>query len=152
MESKNIEEQFDTLQNTTGQNHFNVYSEGGCEINPGGKGGAAAVIINSDTKKMKEVYRGYRASTQKRMEIVAVIIGIQKLPDNCKISLFTESKYVVKTLQGKYPINKDEDLWKDLSRAIGTKDLTVKWIGGVLVIIIMSVVKNYVIKLEMAKN
>lgn len=130
MENKNIEKQLETMQNKTGQNHFNVYCEGGCEINPGGKGGAAAVIINSDTKKMKEVYRGYRASTQKRMEIVAVIIGIQKLPDNCKISLFTESKYVVKTLQGKYPINKDEDLWKDLSRAIGTKDLTVKWIGG----------------------
>ena len=52
-----------------------IYTDGGCAYNPGGPGGCAAVLINTDTGEISEYSAGYKATTNNRMEIMAVILA-----------------------------------------------------------------------------
>lgn len=53
-----------------------IYTDGGCAYNPGGPGGCAAVLINTDTGEISEYSAGYKATTNNRMEIMAVILAL----------------------------------------------------------------------------
>lgn len=109
---------------------YTVYTDGGCDRNPGGKGGAAALILNDSCGTPKEVYRGFKSTTNNRMEIMAVIIGLRDLPNDAVVDLYSDSQYVVKTLTGKFAIKKNEDLWKKLNDVIGKKKINPIWVRG----------------------
>lgn len=65
-----------------------IYTDGGCECNPGGRGGYGAVIINNNTGKFTDISGGFRSTTNNRMEVMAVIKALEKIKKNTHVQLF----------------------------------------------------------------
>lgn len=70
-----------------------IYTDGACTGNPG-PGGWGAVLMYGDKKK--EISGGELATTNNRMELMAVIKALQQLQEKCSVELFTDSEYVRK--------------------------------------------------------
>lgn len=74
-----------------------LYTDGACSGNPG-PGGWAFILRHLATGKEKEESGGERETTNNRMELLAVIRGLEALKRPCKVELFTDSIYVGKGL------------------------------------------------------
>lgn len=68
-----------------------IYTDGACSYNPG-PGGFCAILIYNGREKV--VSGGEKLTTNNRMELMAVIEGLQALKEKCQVSLFTDSAYV----------------------------------------------------------
>ncbi|MCL2848021.1 MAG: ribonuclease HI [Firmicutes bacterium] len=69
-----------------------IYTDGACSGNPG-PGGWATILIHGE--KIKEISGFERETTNNRMELLAVIKGLQALKQPCKVNLHSDSSYVV---------------------------------------------------------
>ncbi len=72
--------------------HVEIYTDGACRGNPG-PGGWAALLIAG--KERKEVSGADTATTNNRMELMAVIGALNALKRRCAVKLYTDSKYVL---------------------------------------------------------
>lgn len=107
-----------------------IYTDGGCSFNPGGTGACAAVIIETDTGEIVEYTQGYQSTTNNRMEVMAAIMALEKTPEHAVVQLFSDSEYLVHTLNGVYSKKKNMDLWKQLSRMMQTQKVVPVWVRG----------------------
>ena len=112
-----------------------IYSDGACRGNPG-PGGWGVLLIYNDTEK--EIYGGELETTNNRMELTAVIMGVESLTSPCEIAITTDSKYVMDGITewmkgwkkrnwktaSKKPV-KNKDLWQRLDRACSIH--TIEW-------------------------
>ncbi len=69
-----------------------IYTDGACSGNPG-PGGWGTILMYKDTKK--EISGGKPDTTNNVMEITAVIEGLKLLKEPCKVSIYSDSAYVV---------------------------------------------------------
>src|SRR5881628_1068101 len=69
-----------------------IYTDGGCEPNPG-LGGYGVALLHP--KKRAEASGGFRLTTNNRMEIFAAIAGLEMLKQPCKVTLYSDSQYLV---------------------------------------------------------
>ena len=91
-----------------------------------------------------ELSEGYRATTNNRMELLAVIVGFEKLKRPCQVTLYSDSQYVVNAInQGwltgwvrrgwrksnKKPVE-NVDLWKRLLPLLEKHHVTFQWVKG----------------------
>ena len=106
-----------------------LYTDGGCSGNPG-PGGWAFILKHPATGKTLEKSGGEPVTTNNRMELMAVIQGLDTLKKPSNVELFTDSVYVGKGLiewmpkwkandwrrreKGKWAEVKNEDLWRRL--------------------------------------
>ncbi len=118
-----------------------IYTDGACSGNPG-PGGYAAVLIFQG--KRKEISGGYKNTTNNRMEMMAAIEGLHSLKQPCKVSLYSDSQYVVQSInQGwveKWRANnwkrnkkdsaKNVDLWIDLMKLVEMHEVKFIWTRG----------------------
>jgi len=116
-----------------------IYTDGASKGNPG-KGGYGIVmeVPNSDYKK--EFYGGFRLTTNNRMELLAVIVALEKLKKtNTKVLVFSDSKYVVDAVNKKWVFGwekknfkdvKNPDLWIRFLRIFRKHKVDFKWIKG----------------------
>jgi ribonuclease HI len=87
-----------------------IYTDGGCEPNPGA-GGYAAVLIHA--KARKEISGGFRRTTNNRMELLAAIKALETLKQPCEVTLYSDSKYLVDAMQLGWVIKwKSRDWWR----------------------------------------
>ncbi|MBR5219041.1 MAG: ribonuclease HI [Clostridia bacterium] len=86
-----------------------LYTDGACSGNPGA-GGYGAVLKYKGA--VKEISAGYERTTNNRMEIMAVIAGLEALKEPCAVTLTSDSEYVIKAL---------EQGWAEAWRANGWK-------------------------------
>lgn len=122
-------------------NPIKIYTDGACSGNPG-PGGASAVILKDG--KRTEISEGYYLTTNNRMELRGVILGLQKADDADRIIIFSDSKYVVDAvnkgwldnwlkngwrLASKKPV-KNTDLWLKIARFLEEKNIEFKWVEG----------------------
>lgn len=117
-----------------------IYTDGGCEGNPG-PGGWAAVLLYGEHRL--EISGGEPATTNNRMELTAAIQALQKLTAPCQITLHTDSQYlrdgVTKWVHGwkrngwrtaaRQPV-KNVDLWQALDKATQTHQINWQWVKG----------------------
>ncbi len=69
-----------------------VYTDGACSGNPG-KGGYCAILIYGEAEK---VISGFENdTTNNRMELLAVIKGLEALKEPCRVNLYSDSRYVI---------------------------------------------------------
>lgn len=73
-----------------------IYTDGACSGNPG-PGGYGALMQSG--KHKKELAQGYRRTTNNRMELMAVIAALQTLTRPCTVTLYSDSRYVVDTIE-----------------------------------------------------
>jgi len=118
-----------------------IYADGACLGNPG-PGGYGVILICGDRKK--ELSGGAALTTNNRMELTAVIEGLKALKRPCEVLLYSDSKYVVDMVEGKWPQrwqknnwmrNKKEpaknvDLWEELLHLLEIHSVTMKWVKG----------------------
>ena len=118
-----------------------VYADGACKGNPGGRGGWG-VLLKMGTVE-KEVFGGERDTTNNRMELMAAIMALETLTRPCKVVLHTDSKYVQEGISqwihgwkrrgwktaDKQSV-KNEDLWRRLDVANNLHDVTWVWVKG----------------------
>lgn len=118
-----------------------LYTDGACSGNPG-RGGYGVILKYNDIEK--EFSQGYEHTTNNRMELLAVIVGLGKLKYPCSVQLYSDSKYVVdsiskgwvygwqkkgwKKADGKPALN--SDLWKKLMPLLKMHDVELIWLKG----------------------
>ena len=114
-----------------------MYTDGAARGNPDGPGGYGTILSFVDSKgqeHIKELSAGYQKTTNNRMEMMAVIAGMEALNRPCEITVYSDSQYVVKAFnehwldgwikkgwkRGKNEPVKNVDLWKRLLAAMGS--------------------------------
>jgi ribonuclease HI len=122
------------------KSHLQIYTDGGCEPNPG-PGGFGAVLIHP--KKRKEISGGFRLTTNNRMELLAAISGLELLKETCAVTLYSDSKYLVEAMTLGWAKNwkqkgwwrkgervPNADLWERLLGLCETHQVKFEWVRG----------------------
>ena len=121
-------------------NHdVHIYTDGAAKGNPG-RGGYGVVMELVGTPHKKEFYEGFRHTTNNRMELLAVIVGLEKLKNpNMKVLSVSDSKDVVDSVLKKWVFGwekkgfagkKNPDLWKRFLVVYRKHQVDFKWIKG----------------------
>ena len=117
-----------------------IYADGACKGNPG-RGGWGAIVRAGGAER--ELYGGERATTNNRMELMAVIRALESLEGPSAVEVYTDSQYVQKGISewlpswkrrgwrtaDKKPV-KNVDLWQRLERAAAAHRVGWHWIKG----------------------
>ena len=116
-----------------------IYTDGAAKGNPGPGGYGVVMELVGKTHK-KEFYEGFRHTTNNRMELLGVIVGLEKLKNpNRKVLVISDSKYVVDSVIKKWVFGwekkgfvgkKNPDLWKRFLIIYRKHQVDFKWIKG----------------------
>ena len=116
-----------------------IYTDGAAKGNPG-NGGYGVVMELVGTKYKKEFYEGFRLTTNNRMELLAVIVGLEKITKpNTTVLVISDSKYVVDSVEKKWVFGwekkgfkdkKNPDLWMRFLKIYRKHQVDFKWIKG----------------------
>ena len=93
--------------------NVDLYTDGACSGNPG-VGGWAAVLIYKG--KQKEFSGGERETTNNRMELTAVIRGLEALKEKCNVTIYSDSAYVVNAVNNDWITNWQLNGWKNSAK------------------------------------
>lgn len=86
-----------------------LFTDGACSGNPGVGGWGAILKYN---KIEKEYSGGEKETTNNRMELTAVIEGLNALKESCDVTIYSDSKYVVDAIEKKWLENWQKNNWK----------------------------------------
>jgi ribonuclease HI len=104
-----------------------IFTDGACSGNPG-KGGWGVLLRFGENEKQLS---GYSAeTTNNRMEITACIEGLKALKEPCDVTLFSDSQYVVNTINKGWKKKANTDLWNDLQEQISKHTVNFVWVRG----------------------
>ncbi|MEK7315277.1 MAG: ribonuclease HI [Candidatus Eisenbacteria bacterium] len=118
-----------------------IYTDGACSGNPG-PGGWAAILVSGAQRK--ELAQGYRLTTNNRMELRAVIEGLRALKSRSRVILWSDSKYVVESVEKGWARNwrrngwrkadkkpaLNADLWEQLLNLLDQHQVRFHWLRG----------------------
>lgn len=105
-----------------------LYTDGAASGNPG-PGGYAAVLKCGSL--CKEISGGFARTTNNRMELLAVIKGLEAIRwKDVPVEIYSDSTYVVKTVTENWKRKKNQDLWAQLDAASAGRQLNWHWIKG----------------------
>lgn len=119
-----------------------LFTDGACSGNPG-PGGWGYILRHPATGKEREASGAERLTTNNRMELLAVIHGLEALKSSSIVDVYSDSQYVLNGLNewldnwkrrgwktaAKKPV-KNEDLWRELDELRAKHDLRYHWIRG----------------------
>lgn len=86
-----------------------LYTDGACSGNPG-PGGYAAILIYNGVEK--EISGGEKNTTNNKMEMMAVIKGLEMLKEACEVSVYSDSAYVVNSIEKGWVYSWKKNNWK----------------------------------------
>jgi ribonuclease HI len=113
-----------------------LFTDGAAKGNPG-PGGYGAILRSGAHEK--ELSGGFFHTTNNRMELMAVIVGIEALKSGCSVRVVSDSKYVVDAFNARWIDGwkrrgwakvKNPDLWKRLLKAMEPHQVRFEWIKG----------------------
>ena len=120
-------------------NKINIYTDGSSIGNPG-PGGYGVIMEWEGKQYIKEFSDGYRLTTNNRMELMAVIVALEKLKkQSMEVTIYSDSKYVIDSVQKKWVFNwekkafkdkKNPDLWKRYLNIHRKHQVNFQWIKG----------------------
>lgn len=119
----------------------NIYTDGACKGNPGAGGWSA--ILEYEGRE-KELFGGEKSTTNNRMELTAAIEGLKALKTPCKVTLYSDSQYLVNAInkgwleswkqKGWKKSDKsqvlNDDLWKILDDLLSIHEVEFIWVRG----------------------
>ena len=118
-----------------------LYTDGACSGNPG-PGGYGAVLIYGGVEK--EIFGGEKSTTNNKMEMMAVIKGLEALKEPCEVEVYSDSAYIVNAIEqgwidswkkngwkkaDKKPV-KNVDLWERLLELMQKHSVTFNKVKG----------------------
>ena len=118
-----------------------LYTDGACSGNPGPGGWGCILDYNGHEK---ELSGGEKDTTNNRMELTGVIMGLRALKEPCVVELYSDSKYVIDALQKGWVygwkkrgwVKSDKkpalnaDLWEQLLTLIARHEMHYHWVKG----------------------
>ena len=114
-----------------------IYTDGSAKGNPG-KGGYGVVMLFQEHRK--EICEGFRLTTNNRMELLAVIVGLESIKKlNEKVIVFSDSKYVVDAVEKRWVFSwektsfnkkKNSDLWIRFLKVYRKHHVSFTWVKG----------------------
>ncbi|MEL6539304.1 MAG: ribonuclease HI [Bacteroidota bacterium] len=114
-----------------------IYTDGAARGNPG-PGGYGTVLKCG--KYYKELSEGFKHTTNNRMELLAVIVGLEALKkERLHVQVYSDSKYVVDTVEKgwlrgwikkDFRNKKNADLWKRFWQVYQRHRVTLRWLKG----------------------
>lgn len=123
------------------QKTVEVYTDGACTGNPGPGGWGVILRYRGRERELS----GYEPlTTNNRMELTAAIQGLNALKEPCRVTLYSDSQYLVKAFQagwidrwqvngwrtaGKEPVE-NQDLWQELLGAAARHEVEWVWVRG----------------------
>lgn len=125
----------------TAKKRVTIYTDGACTGNPG-PGGYGVVVIYGEHRR--EYRRGFRRTTNNRMELMGPIAGLEALNQSCQVTVYSDSRYVVDGVQkgwakrwrdNGWKRNKKEravnpDLWERLLELCDRHEVEFRWVRG----------------------
>ncbi|MBL7728015.1 MAG: reverse transcriptase-like protein, partial [Dinghuibacter sp.] len=120
------------------QHEVIIYTDGASRGNPG-PGGYGVVLMYNGHKK--ELSQGFKRTTNNRMELMAVIAGLQALKrDGLAITVYSDSQYVVRAVEEGWLRNwirtnfkggkKNRDLWMEFHALAQKHRVRFVWVKG----------------------
>lgn len=124
-----------------------LYTDGSARGNPDGPGGYGAILHYVDSAGQlheREYCAGYKKTTNNRMEMMAVIVGLEALTRPCVVEVISDSKYVTDAFnqkwidswikkgwkRGKNEPVKNIDLWQRMLKAMEPHQVSFVWVKG----------------------
>ena len=114
-----------------------IYTDGSAKGNPG-RGGYGVVMLSG--KHRKEISEGFLLTTNNRMELLAVIVGLESVKKiNSEIVVYSDSKYVVNAVEKGWLFNwhkksfkgkKNPDLWVRFLSVYKKHSIRFLWVKG----------------------
>lgn len=118
-----------------------IYTDGACLGNPG-PGGYGVVLLYNGHRK--ELSGGFRRTTNNRMEIMAAIAGLRALKQPCRVTLYSDSRYVVQAMSEGWAkrwrakgwkrsateLARNPDLWAEMLDLSEKHDVSYRWVRG----------------------
>ena len=118
-----------------------IYTDGACSGNPG-PGGYGTILVYGTVEK--ELSQGFAQTTNNRMELLAAIVGLEALRERCRVTLYSDSKYLIDAVTlgwaKKWQANgwrrsgreqaANPDLWERLLTLCDAHDITWVWVKG----------------------
>jgi ribonuclease HI len=126
---------------STATPEIRIYTDGACSGNPG-PGGYGVVLVSGSHRK--ELAKGFRKTTNNRMELLAVIEGLKTLKTCRRAEIWSDSKYVVEAIEkgwarkwrdnGWRKADKkpalNPDLWQELLALLDIHQVKFLWLRG----------------------
>ena len=116
---------------------ISIYTDGAARGNPG-PGGYGTILLYQGHKK--EISGGFRLTTNNRMELMAVIIGLESLKNEKEtVTIYSDSKYVVDSIAKRWVFGwekkgflnkKNPDLWKRFLLVYRKHTVHIEWVKG----------------------
>ena len=121
--------------------HVEIFTDGACSGNPG-PGGYGTILRYKGNEL--ELSGGEPNTTNNRMELMAVIVGLEALTEPCRVTLYSDSKYFTDAVEkgwaenwqkkGWMRNNKEKalnpDLWERVLKLLKLHDVTTVWVKG----------------------
>ena len=118
-----------------------IFSDGACSGNPG-PGGWGTILRFGEHEK--ELSGGEKSTTNNRMELTAVIKGLEALKEPCEVEFFTDSKYIIDSVTKGWALKwknngwvkpdkkpaLNPDLWERLIELLEIHKVTFNWVKG----------------------
>jgi ribonuclease HI len=124
----------------TSHKKIEIWTDGACSGNPG-PGGYGAILQYGS--KRKEISGGFKRTTNNRMELMGVIESLAALKDPCHVTLYSDSKYIVESMQQgwaqswqdrgwkkKGGMAKNPDLWEQILSLCKKHKVEFSWVKG----------------------
>ncbi len=129
------------IENPSEVQKVTLYTDGACLGNPG-PGGYGIVLIEGDDRQ--ELSGGFQLTTNNRMEMMAAIVGLKVLKQKSKVTLYSDSKYVVDAIEkgwakrwqannwkrNKKDLALNPDLWEQLLELCSQHKVKFEWVKG----------------------
>ncbi|APF18502.1 rnhA ribonuclease HI [Caldithrix abyssi DSM 13497] len=124
-----------------GMKQVEIFTDGACSGNPGPGGYGTILKYQQHTKELSE---GYFKTTNNRMELMAIIKGLEALKEPCEVTVYSDSRYIVdainkgwlknwvkrRWIRGKNEPVKNVDLWKRLLKQLEKHKVQFIWVKG----------------------
>lgn len=108
---------------------FIIYSDGAYSPSRN-QGGCAFVILEGD-KKVFSFKKMFKNTTNQRMEVIAACIALESIKNPSKVKIYSDSAYLVCTINKGWKRKVNLDLWERLDKAIARhSEVTFEWVKG----------------------
>ena len=121
--------------------HVDIYTDGACKNNPGPGGYGAILVYNG---REKEICGSEKHTTNNRMELLAAISGLKLLKEPCEVTLYSDSKYLIDSVEKGWVYSWREkgwrkadkspalnpDMWTELLNLLEYHSVSFVWVKG----------------------
>ena len=118
-----------------------IWTDGACVANPGP--GGYGIMFKCQGQEWEQA-RGFRLTTNNRMEIMGALVALEALPERCKTIIYTDSEYLVNSIMkgwAKRWRSKDwkrkgskkapnSDLWERMLHLCAKHEVELRWVKG----------------------